>query len=96
MTVKPTTSSAAKTELYAEGKPCPTFTIKATDALAFPVIRTYADICRQFGLHHQAKEVEKALEEFRQWQIANVDQTKLPDHDHVPAWEPKVGAEWPE
>lgn len=65
-----------------EGRPCPVFAIKGTDALAYPMLKAYGDFCRQFGLHAQAGEVDKAAEEVRAWQFANVELTKLPDHKH--------------
>lgn len=70
-------------QLRAAGAPMPEFTIKARDALAYPIVMAYADLCRQFGLFHQSDEASKAADEIREWQFANVDATKLPDHDHV-------------
>jgi hypothetical protein len=68
--------------------PMPEFTIKARDALAYPIVKGYADLCSQFGLWRQEQEARKAAEEIREWQHANIDATKLPDHDHVPVLPP--------
>lgn len=70
---------------YAKGKEPPTFVIKGTDALAIPMLKAYRDFCQQFNLYRQAEEVGKAIAEMAVWQAANIEKTKLPDHDHVPA-----------
>lgn len=63
----------------------PTFTIKAQDALALPALRAYHDECVAHGLSRQAYEVAQSMDEFRWWQETHIDETKLPDHKHVPA-----------
>lgn len=65
--------------------PMPVFTIKAQDALAPEAVSAYHDLCVKYGLHGQAYQVRLALAEIADWQAANVDLIKLPDHDHVPA-----------
>lgn len=62
----------------------PVFVIKAKDALAVPTLRAYERECLDHGLVEQAHEVWRATEEISQWQRANIDATKLPDHGHRP------------
>jgi hypothetical protein len=62
----------------------PVFPLKATDALAYPVIVSYSRMCRDFGCEDHAHEVAKAAEEFRLWQVVNSRSTHLPNHHHVP------------
>lgn len=65
--------------------PMPVFVIRAKDALAVPVLRTYIQECQEHGLAEQAMAVHAAVDEIRAWQQRNIDLTKLPDHPHVPA-----------
>ena len=67
-----------------EGDPMPVFVIKARDALAVPTLRAYVQECQEHGLTEQALQVREAINEIREWQQRNIDQTKLPDHAHVP------------
>lgn len=65
--------------------PMPVFTIKAKDLLAVEAIEAYAELCRENGLHWQAEEVDKAINEIRAWQRRHAGEMKLPDHQHVHA-----------
>lgn len=65
--------------------PMPVFVIKAKDKLALRTLEAYTTLCVQLGLDEQAREVDKAYEEMRQWQERNRDRIKFPDHPHVPA-----------
>lgn len=70
----------------------PWFTLLAKDRLAVETIEFYRDRCAEAGLAEQAAEVEKALEEFRDWQREWSQQVKMPDHAHVPcAWRESEG-----
>ena len=62
----------------------PIFVIKAKDALSVPALKHYKEKCEDHGLTEQARQVDYAIYEFRQWQDENIDDTKLPDHRHVP------------
>lgn len=62
----------------------PVFVLKAKDALIVPTLRTYLQECSEHGLVEQAEQVRLAINEIRAWQAANIDQTKLPDHNHIP------------
>lgn len=62
----------------------PTFTIKGKDILALPVIKNYMQMCIVLRLHDQANEVRDAIREIHEWQDANRDLVKVPDHKHVP------------
>lgn len=77
-------NSLTTAKLRAEGQEPPVFAILSTDALAYPVLEYYARLCVEMGLNSQANEVRKAAGEFKEWQFANVEQTKLPDHKHKP------------
>lgn len=62
----------------------PVFIIKAKDALAFPAVMGYADLCDEHGFYEQGGQVRLAAKEISRWQHENVDLTKLPDHRHEP------------
>jgi hypothetical protein len=61
----------------------PEFTIKAKDALSYPAVQHYRELCALFGLVNQMVEVEIALQEFQDWQDSHREHTRLPDHKHV-------------
>jgi hypothetical protein len=71
--------------------PMPVFTIKGQDRLALETIEAYWVLCKRLGLHQQADEVSKALDEMRAWQNRNPGRMKLPDHEHRPAGETALG-----
>jgi hypothetical protein len=76
-----------------ETSPMPVFVIKARDALAIPTLCAYQRECVDHGLVEQADEVAKAITEVRNWQRANIDLTKLPDHLHRTAGQSGSGSE---
>jgi hypothetical protein len=65
--------------------PMPVFTIKAKDALAVDAVFAYRSLCEKRGLVAQVHEVDKAIQEIRQWRTRNKDLVQMPDHVHVPA-----------
>lgn len=62
----------------------PVFPIKAKDALAIEAVQAYRELCVKYGLYGQAQQVQLAINEITDWQGANEDRMKLPDHKHVP------------
>ena len=65
----------------------PRFVLKAQDELALEAITAYREACRVNELHDQAAEVDKAIQEFVEWRVANPEAMKMPDHKHIPAGE---------
>ena len=63
----------------------PEFVIKAKDVLAVQIIAEYRELCLSYNLFDQAREVQKALDEFKRWQEANPNLLHYPDHIHVPS-----------
>lgn len=63
----------------------PVFIIKGKDQLAPAAVDAYHDLCVEYGINDQARQVFAAGQEIRAWQEAHPDQVKLPDHQHVPA-----------
>jgi hypothetical protein len=72
-------------EAQPDDDPMPVFTLKAKDELAVGIVAAYQTACRARGLHRQADEVQKAIEELVDWRARHTDLVKLPDHEHVPA-----------
>jgi hypothetical protein len=68
------------------GKPdsMPRFTFLAKDFFITDALDAYFDSLRRAGLVEQAEEVRKAIQEIVDWQAANEDKVKNPDHIHVP------------
>lgn len=62
----------------------PVFVLKAQDMLAMTAIDEYHNACLKAELHDHAEQVEMALVEFQDWQAANPERMKMPDHKHVP------------
>jgi hypothetical protein len=62
----------------------PQFVIKATDKFALYIISAYRRFCMAHGMHEQAAEVAKAIDEIALWQKENPELVHLPDHRHVP------------
>lgn len=67
----------------------PSFTFLAKDLFIVPVIEHYWELLINEGQLAQADEVEKAIDEIKEWQYNNQDKLKFPDHKHVPVGELK-------
>jgi len=63
----------------------PVFTIQAKHRLAVRAVRAYRDFCLDAGLTAQAAQVQRAIDEMREWRHQNKELIKDPDHEHVPA-----------
>lgn len=62
----------------------PVFILRGKDAFTLGTLVQYTVMCRREHLNKQEKEVNKAVREIREWQSANKDKVKLPDHEHQP------------
>jgi hypothetical protein len=71
----------------------PSFVVKATDALAYPLVTQYARICRDFGQEDQAQQMAAAAEEIRVWQNENPERVHMPTHQHIPHRDPPQDSE---
>lgn len=63
--------------------PMPVFVFQAKDALSMAGLTAYYSKCLIAGLRDHAAEVNKAMQDFREWQRRNPDRMKLPDKQHV-------------
>jgi hypothetical protein len=69
---------------FADPDPMPVFVFQAKDALAMAAIASYYSACLMAGLKDHAAEVNKAMQDFREWQRRNPEAMKMPDKEHVP------------
>jgi hypothetical protein len=72
-------------KFFSETDPEPVFVFRAQDALVMSGITAYYSKCLIAGLKEHAAEVNKAMQEIREWQRRHPDRVKLPDHKHQPA-----------
>ena len=68
----------------------PEFVLNATDRLALNTMAHYRRLCLSIGLVEQAHRVLMAEQEFADWQAANPNELKLPDHKHESGYHPFV------
>ena len=61
----------------------PVFLIRGRDILAPEAVQAYMNLCKVLCLDEQAGEVDKAIDEIVEWQEANPNLVKDPDHAHV-------------
>lgn len=68
----------------------PLFVIRGRDALAFPALQFYRELCEGHGLGGMARQVAHHAERFQGWQAGYAELTKLPDP--YPDW-PKISVD---
>jgi len=60
----------------------PIFVVRAQDKFAPMLVETHIQLCVEERLFEQASQSDYAYREIVQWQHANPERVKLPDHKH--------------